>query len=221
MPSVTFGGNAIRVLSILFSLATLSSACDSPTAPTTPLRPVTSSGPYTLSGVVSEMTADGSVPLANALVTDTSTAQVSRTDANGFYRITQLAAASHAITTTRAGYVTETRRVDLSGDTQLDIRLDRIASHTLSGVVFEITDGGQVPIEGVEIYCDSCGSPDGHTFVYTDANGSYSLAWTFDGVHPLYVTKAGYGIVDPTDQFGRIAATVKGDTRFDIRLARR
>jgi len=223
MPSVTFTGN--RVLSILLSLATLSSACDSPTAPTAPLRPVTSSGPYTLSGVVSDMTTDGSVPLADALVTDTSTAQASRTNADGFYRITQLAAASHAITTTRAGYVTETRRVDISGDTQLDIRLDRLVSHTLSGVVFEITDAGQVPIEGVEIYCDSCGSPDGHTFVDTDANGFYSLAWTFDGVHLLYVTKAGYEIFDPTrvlpGQLGTINATVKGDTRFDIHLARR
>ena len=91
--------------------------------------------------------------------------------------------------------------------------------------MFEITEAGQVPIEGVEIYCDSCGSPDGHTFVSTDANGFYSLAWTFDGLHPLYVTKAGYDIFDPTgtlrDQLGRIAATVNGDTRVDIRLARR
>ena len=222
---MTGAKNAIRILLTLLSLAIVASGCDSPTAPTSPLRPPTSFGQYTLSGVVSEMTADGPVPLRDALVTDTSTAQASRTDANGFYRITQLGATSHALTITRTGYVTETRKVDLTGDTQLDIRLARLESHTLSGVVFEITEAGQVPIEGAEVYCDSCGSPDGHTFVYTDANGFYSLAWTLDGVHPLYVTKTGYDIFDPTgtlrDQFGRIAATVKGDTRFDIRLAHR
>jgi hypothetical protein len=96
---------------------------------------------------------------------------------------------------------------------------------TLSGVVFEMTATGQAPIEGVEIYCDSCGSPDGHTSVYTDANGFYSLAWTTDGQHPLFVTKAGYDIFDPTgtlrDGFGRITATVRGDTRFDVQLVKR
>jgi hypothetical protein len=61
--------------------------------------------------------------------------------------------------------------------------------------------------------------------VYTDADGLYSLAWAMDGVHPLFVTKAGYEIFDPTgklrDQLGRISATVRGNTRFDIQLVRR
>ena len=98
-------------------------------------------------------------------------------------------------------------------------------SYVLSGVVFEITAAGPVPIEGVEVYCDSCGSPVGHTFVYTDAKGSYSLAWAMNGVHPLFVRRTGYEIFDPTgklrDQYGRISATVRGDTRFDIELVRR
>jgi hypothetical protein len=94
-------------------------------------------------------------------------------------------------------------------------------TYILSGVVFEVTDAGEVPIEGVELYCDSCGSPEGHTFVNTDADGFYSLAYAHDGSHPLFVTKAGYQIFDPTDQLGRITATVRGDTRFNIRLTRR
>jgi hypothetical protein len=98
-------------------------------------------------------------------------------------------------------------------------------SYTLSGMVFEMTAAGQVPIEGVEIYCDSCGSPDGHTFVHTDANGFYSLAWAKNGLHPLLVTKAGYDTFDPTgtlrDGHGRITAGVQGDTRFDVQLVRR
>jgi hypothetical protein len=98
-------------------------------------------------------------------------------------------------------------------------------TYTLSGVVFEITGEGQVPLEGVEVYCDSCGSPVGHTFVYTDADGVYRLEWTSNGVHPLFVTKAGYEIFDPagtlTDDYGRISAKVSGDTRFDVQLIRR
>jgi hypothetical protein len=98
-------------------------------------------------------------------------------------------------------------------------------TYTLSGVVFELTESGQVPIEGVELYCDSCGSPDGHTFVYTDANGVYSLAWTSNGVHYLHVRKAGFEIFDPTGALTHgeemIPATVRGDTRFDVRIARR
>ena len=47
---------------------------------------------------------------------------------------------------------------------------------SLSGVVFEIADGGRVPIEGVELYCDSCGEF-GHTATYTDANGRLQNEW--------------------------------------------
>lgn len=76
----------------------------------------------------------------------------------------------------------------------------------------------------MEIYCDSCGSPSGHTFVYTDADGFYSLAWAKNGPHPLLVRKAGYTLFDPTgtsrDGFGRVTATVLGDTRFDIQIVK-
>ena len=66
------------------------------------------------------------------------------------------------------------------------------ATYTLSGMVFEVAPQGQVPIEGVEVYCDSCGSPQGHTFTYTDSDGTYSFSWTSVGPNPLYVTKSGY-----------------------------
>jgi len=98
-------------------------------------------------------------------------------------------------------------------------------TYVLSGVVFEITDAGRVPLEGVELYCDSCGSPDGHTYVYSNADGVYRLEWTPDGVHALFVSKSGYEIVDPNgtlrDATGRISATVRGDTVFDVQLVRR
>jgi hypothetical protein len=147
------------------------------------------------------------------------------TDSNGFYSLSGAHGADNLVSTTKAGYVSYRRTVTISGDTQLDIRVDRIVSYVLSGVVFEVTEGGQMPIEGVEVYCDGCGSPVGHTSVLTDADGSYSFSWTFNGLNPLFVTKAGYAIVDPTgtllDREGRVQVTVNGDTRFDIQLVRR
>jgi hypothetical protein len=214
------------VTAALLSLAILSSACDGgasiPTSATpTPTATVT----YSLSGAVSEMTATGSAPIEGARVAEMNSGRVGVTDANGLYSIPGLSATSRSVSVTKDGYVTGTKTVRMNGDTQLDIRLERIESYILSGVVFEITAAGQVPIEGVEVYCDSCGSPVGHTFVYTDANGFYSLEWAQNGVHPLFVRKAGYEIFDPTgtlrDTYGRISATVHGDTRFDIQLARR
>jgi hypothetical protein len=149
--------------------------------------------------------------------------QYAMTDGNGFYSIPGLRGASNSVSASKAGYVTGTRILAISGDTQLDIRLDRIETYTLSGVVFELTEAGRAPVEGVEVYCDSCGSPVGHTFTSTDADGFYSFSWSPNGVHPLFVTKTGYAIVGPTglDPYGRISATVSGDTRFDIQLARK
>jgi len=209
----------------LLGLALLLPACDGPGPSQTVLAPTAPVG-YTLSGIVSEMRPSGPTPIAHAALAQTNPPRgLAFTDANGRYSATGFAASSYTISVTRDGFVTQTTAVTMSGDTQLDIRLERVPSHILSGVVFEMTETGQVPVEGVEIYCDSCGSPDGHTFVNTDADGFYSLAWALDGVHPLFVTKAGYAIYDPTgklrDQYGRISATVNGDTRFDIQLVRR
>jgi hypothetical protein len=97
-------------------------------------------------------------------------------------------------------------------------------TYTLSGVVSEVTAAGNVAAEGVELYCDSCGSPDGHTFTSSDANGFYSFAWARNGVHPLLVWKEGFVVVGPSGAVsdGRaVNATVAGDTRLDIQIARR
>jgi hypothetical protein len=220
--------NTLVRFSAVWSMAVLLAACDGrPSSPTGPTPPGPGAPPavtYSLSGVVSEMTATGSAPIEGARVAEQS-GRTGVTDANGHYSISGLTEMNRVISVSRNGYVTGTRTVAMAGDTQLDIRLERIQSYTLSGVVFEITEDGATPVEGVEVYCDSCGSPDGHTFVYTDAHGFYSLSWTTNGVHPLFVTKAGYDILHPAgtprDSLGRISATVRGDTVFDVQLVRR
>jgi hypothetical protein len=103
--------------------------------------------------------------------------------------------------------------------------MERVASYILSGVVCDVTAAGRVASEGVDVSCDSCGSPVGHTSVFTDANGVYSLSWSSTGVHVLLITKAGYLLAQPTVRYNGglegVVATVNGHTRFDIELVRR
>jgi len=215
-------------LPTLLGLTVLLSACDgraslSPSPPPAGVN-APSSVTYTLSGEVTEMTPTGPAPIEGARVVDAS-GRSAATDGDGSYSISGLPASSRTISVTRNGYLTGTTTITMTGDTELDIRLERIQTYVLSGVVFEITDAGRVPLEGVELYCDSCGSPDGHTFVHTNADGFYRLEWTANGVHSLFVSKAGYQIFDPTgtrvDAIGRIDAPVRGDTAFDVQLVRR
>ena len=96
--------------------------------------------------------------------------------------------------------------------------------HTLSGVVFEIVPEGRRPVHNVDVYCDGCGSEQGHTSVHTDVDGLYSFGWTYDGVNRLLISKEGYRVVNPTATSGALEfkdAMVSGDTRFDIEMARR
>ena len=152
------------------------SACDGLSVSPSPPPVITpSSVRYTLSGVVTEMTAVGPAPIEGARVVDAS-GRSAATDGDGFYSITALISSSLTISVTRNGYLTGTTTITMTGDTQLDIRLERIKTYVLSGVVVEITDAGRVPLEGVELYCDSCGRPDGHAYVYTNAEGF--AAWS-------------------------------------------
>jgi hypothetical protein len=100
---------------------------------------------------------------------------------------------------------------------------------SLSGVVFEMTPTGQVPVEGVGVYCDACGVR-GHSTSFTDRSGVYSFSgdiargggvFLADGVAtPLVVSKEGYDVTDP-DGTGTKNVTITGDTRFDIQIVRR
>ena len=106
------------------------------------------------------------------------------------------------------------------------------ALYALSGVVFEVTSAGNTPVEGVEVYCEPCGPPDGHSLLRTDGNGVYS----FDGARgvatgriELLVAKPGYILPNQPDMsgpsgnswMGRVSVTVTGDTRYDIQIIRK
>jgi hypothetical protein len=87
---------------------------------------------------------------------------------------------------------------------------------TISGVVFEMTSSGRVPVEGVYVT-----GPWDYP-VTTDGNGSFSLSRCGDSpcvfrngdLFTAYLSKDGYR---PATAW----ATINGDTQLDIQLMRR
>ncbi len=84
-------------------------------------------GTFTLSGVVTEMSPAGSVPVEGAYVARAAVGgwQSAKTDKDGFYAIPGLFNASREVESGKSGYVTLKRTVIVSGDTRLDITLTR------------------------------------------------------------------------------------------------
>jgi hypothetical protein len=96
---------------------------------------------------------------------------------------------------------------------------------TLSGVVFEIVQDAEVPIERVWVYCELCGE-ETHSGTYTDNKGFYTFKGVWGNAVPILVAKDGYQ--DPpgttyASPFGPGSrdVIVNGDTRFNIQLARK
>ena len=83
---------------------------------------------------------------------------------------------------------------------------------TLSGIVTEVTAGGVVrPVAGVVVYR---AVTTGWQESTTDAKGSYQIHGLNDGTEEVSAIKDGYQTTEDS-------VTVKGDTRFNIRLSRR
>ena len=177
---------------------------------------------FTISGVVTELTPAGETLVEGVQVAESGTQTSVLTDERGTYRLAGLRRSQFVLSMSKPGYETLTAPVSASADRQLDVRVERIRTFfVLAGVVYESTATGRVPLEGVVLYCDGCGSPDGHTFVTTDADGLYSFSWTRNGRNWIqFISKDGYRYAGPLDRLG-ILVNVSGDTRFDIELVKR
>jgi hypothetical protein len=98
--------------------------------------------------------------------------------------------------------------------------------YTLSGVAFESTTTGQIPLEGVDVYCELCGA-ETHSWAVTDSNGIYSFTgvWTTPGVStPVSFSKDGYTDPPGIQHYagpGWRSVMIAGDTRFDVQLVKR
>lgn len=176
---------------------------------------------FAISGVVTEMTDEGEIPVEGVRITESGTHTFAQTDSRGAYRLGGLRRSIFDLSMSAPGYVNATKAVTSRSDLQLDLRVVRVASFVLSGMVYESTAGGRVPLAGVVLYCDGCGSPVGHTYETTDADGLYRFAWTLNGRNWIqFISKDGYRYAGPIETFG-IPGNVNGGTRFDIELVRR
>ena len=214
------------IAGILGVAAVVAVGCESSSKPTSPSL-VAPAPPqtFTLSGMVTEVSGTGVVPVSGALVQETRSQRRATSDADGHYSISGVSAGSGSIRISKDGYVSSTSSLDISADATLDVRVMPIQTYILSGVVFEMTASGRRAVEGVELYCDSCGSPVRHTFTTSDARGRYQFAWSMDGGHILLVWKEGYVLAHPVGSYSSsmeyVSATVGGDTQFDIEVVRR
>jgi len=193
---------ASATLSISLSLAT-AFACSSPNAPT-------SAAAYTLTGTVSEATAAGVQGVAGATIEETGTHRSTITDANGFFRLSGLAALTDSISVGKPGYTTTTRTVTVRENASLDIQLVRAITYTVAGVVSERTDGGVSLLPGVSIALGE-GFPD--LITTTDADGRFALKYVEPRAWGLIASKDGYAPV-------LLSLTVVADTTLDISLGR-
>jgi hypothetical protein len=86
-------------------------------------------GSYTLSGLVTEMTSAGEVPIEGAAVYRGygSGWQSGTTDANGVYQIRGLYDRTDIVSVIKEGYRTQEKTLTVSGDTRFDLQLVRLA----------------------------------------------------------------------------------------------
>jgi hypothetical protein len=93
-------------------------------------------------------------------------------------------------------------------------------------VVYETIATGRRPVEGVQVYCERCGPPEGHSSRNTDGNGYFSFYGVAAGSTDVLLAKRGYGLPDQPGQgdagwMGVANAVVTGDTRLDIQVVRK
>jgi hypothetical protein len=200
-----------------------------PTAPTVTPPGAAPQATYTISGVV-YADADEFVPIDGVRI-EAGNLQVyvgglpllATTGPDGSYSASGIAGPI-SLRLIKFGYVISEQRISVSADTRVDFRLVPKPTFVLAGVVFEVTSGGPVPVEGASVYCDSCGDG-GHSWTATDSQGRYAFPAVYNGTTPIIIGKAGYSVVAPSrtlqDGSGMKDVLVNGDTRFDIELVRR
>ena len=104
----------------------------------------------------------------------------------------------------------------------------KLTAASLSGVIYESTARGPVPLGGAMIYCELCGEIT-HTWATTDINGNYRFpgdlasgggVWLAPG-KPTPITVGGVGFDLRTWVAQDLNVFIAGDTRLDVILLRR
>jgi len=101
--------------------------------------------------------------------------------------------------------------------------------YAVSGIVYEETSAGKIPVAGVDVYCEICDPPLGHSLQVTDAKGAYRFAQAPQQTIYLSIAKPGYVLPNQPDQsgadglgaMGTVGVVVGGDTVRDIQIAKK
>ena len=99
-----------------------------PTAPapiTAPAPTPTPGSTFDLFGVISEVTANGVMPIEGVQVEEYNRHQFATTDANGFYRISGVSPGRVGVGFDKEGYESSRSIVTVNGDTRFDIQAIR------------------------------------------------------------------------------------------------
>lgn len=134
------------------------------------------------------------------------------TAADGSYSVTSASlwvGLSATIVVRRAGMDVAQREIRLEQETRADFTFDAAPLSSLTGIVYESTAAGRVPLADVHVE-----NSNNHESTSTDAAGRYRLSQIEDSQATLYVNKPGYLVVSQRQ------IAVRGDQTLDIELIR-
>jgi hypothetical protein len=111
-----------------------------------------------------------------------------------------------------------------------------LAAVSLSGTVYEVTPEGRVPIPGIGVYCELCGT-ETHTWAVADSKGFYIFPadlstgggiWLSARNTPVLVESRGYRDPDGfsgscswlSDRYSCREVFIQGDTQLDVELVK-
>jgi hypothetical protein len=169
---------------LIATIVALSAACGSehvqpPTAPA-PQPPT-----FALTGTVMEARAGGRSPAWNVTV-EISARHVTLTDRAGNFSIPGLTEGSYRLHVRSPLHEPLSTTVPIQGDTRIDLEVVVLPVYTVSGIVYEDTEDGPIPLPGVFV-----NNSDIHDSARTDATGAYRVL-ALRGVAPISFSKSGY-----------------------------
>ena len=197
---------AMRV-TLTATIVALSAACgrtehfQPPAAPTAP--PPT----FALTGTVMEVREGVRSPARNIAVEISPTHQAV-TDSAGHFSIPGLAEGAYVLRVRDMFYEPLSTTVRIQGDTRIDLEIVALPVYALSGIVYEDTEDGPIPVPGVFV-----NNAEIHSSARTDEAGAYRVL-ALRGVAQISFSKSGY--VD----HARVVV-MEGDVRLDVKLVHR
>ena len=179
--------------------------------------PITGPDPVPVSsvrvfGVVTESSPALAVarPVSGAIVEVAGVRATTRAD--GTYSLSSASlwvGLSATIVVRRAGMQVAQREIHLEPETRADFTFEAAPLSSLSGIVYESTAGGRVPLANVHVENSNT-----HESTRTDGEGRYRLSLIEDAQATLYVSKPGYLLISQRH------VSVRGEQTLDIELIR-